>query len=308
VQVVFIPVARDDLLPALAAGKGDIAAADLTITDERQQLVDFSSPVYSNVSEVVVSGPASPAVSSVDDLAGKEVFVRTSSSYYESLIALNKRFAEEKKPAVILKEAPETLEDEDLIEMVNGGLIPLIVVDQHKADLRVALGGSRGRSRAFTLFRDFEANRCIESRIRRVSSPNPVAPDDVVSIAGPNGSALRVKNPAVATIAWTTSPMTHRAARRRSARYRRRSFVFAAGIVTIRCHDKKVRHHGNRIPEHHGSRNDEQAVPDPQNLEDAHDRGHLRIHARARPSPHHRDQVRQGGKGRSKPRYQSEDL
>ncbi len=81
-----------------------------------------------------MSGPASPAVSSVDDLAGKEVFVRRSSSYYESLVTLNQRFAAEKKPAVIIKEAPETLEDEDLIEMVNAGLIPLIVVDKHKAD------------------------------------------------------------------------------------------------------------------------------------------------------------------------------
>ena len=132
--MVFIPVARGDMLQALAAGKGDIAAANLTITEERQKLVDFSSPVYPNVSEVVVSGPASPAVSSVDDLAGKEVFVRKSSSYYESLVALNQRFATEKKPAVIIKEAPETLEDEDLIEMVNAGLIPLIVVDKHKAD------------------------------------------------------------------------------------------------------------------------------------------------------------------------------
>ncbi len=122
------------MLQALAAGKGDIAASNLTITEERQKLVDFSSPVYRNVSELVVSGPASPAVASVDELAGKEVFVRKSSSYYESLVALNRRFAAEKKPAVIIKEMPETLEDEDLIEMVNAGLIPLIVVDKHKAD------------------------------------------------------------------------------------------------------------------------------------------------------------------------------
>ena len=134
VQVVFFPVARNELLPALAAGKGDIAAANLTITAERQKLVDFSSPVYPNVSEVVVSGPSSPAVSIVDDLAGKEVFVRKSSSYYESLETLNKRLATEKKPAVMIKETPETLEDEDLIEMVSAGLIPLIVVDKHKAD------------------------------------------------------------------------------------------------------------------------------------------------------------------------------
>jgi membrane-bound lytic murein transglycosylase MltF len=134
VRVVFIPVARSDLLPALAAGKGDIAASNLTITEARQKLVDFSSPVYPNVSELVVSGPASPAVSSVDDLAGQEVFVRKSSSYYESLVALNQRFAAENRPVVSIKEAPETLEDEDLIEMVNAGLMPLIIVDQHKAD------------------------------------------------------------------------------------------------------------------------------------------------------------------------------
>ena len=134
VHVVFIPVAREDLLTALVAGKGDIAAANLTDTPGRRKLVDFSAPVYAEASEVVVSGPGSPRVSSVADLAGKTVFVRKTSSYYESLVALNRRFAAEKKPAVIIREAPEALEDEDLLEMVNAGLIPLIVVDKHMAD------------------------------------------------------------------------------------------------------------------------------------------------------------------------------
>ena len=134
IHIVFIPVGRAELLPALAAGKGDIAASNITITAQRDKLVDFSAPVYRNVSEVVVSGPASPAVSSVDDLAGKEVFVRKSSSYHESLVALNQRLSSAKKPTVIIKEAPDELEDEDLIEMVNAGLIPLIVMDKHKAD------------------------------------------------------------------------------------------------------------------------------------------------------------------------------
>jgi membrane-bound lytic murein transglycosylase MltF len=132
-HAVFIPVGRGEMLQALVGGKGDIAMSNLTLTEERQKLVDFSSPIYSNVSELVVSGPASPAVSSVDDLAGKQVFVRKSSSYYESLVTLNRRFAAQKKPAVIIEEAPEALEDEDLIEMVNAGLIPLIVVDKHVA-------------------------------------------------------------------------------------------------------------------------------------------------------------------------------
>ncbi|MHC8358645.1 transporter substrate-binding domain-containing protein [Pseudomonas sp. LB3P81] len=107
VRVVFIPVARDELLPALIAGKGDIAASNLTGTEERKNLVDFSSRVYRDVSEVVVSGPDSPAVFNVDELAGQVVFVRKSSSYYESLMAFNQRFAGENKPAVMLKEAPE---------------------------------------------------------------------------------------------------------------------------------------------------------------------------------------------------------
>ena len=134
VRVVCIPLRRDQLLPALAAGKGDIAAANLTITPERQKLVDFTVPIMADVSEVVVAGPASPKVANLDDLSGKEVFVRKSSSYYESLGALNTKFAAEQKPPVTLKDAPETLEDEDLLEMLNAGLIAIIVVDKHKAD------------------------------------------------------------------------------------------------------------------------------------------------------------------------------
>jgi membrane-bound lytic murein transglycosylase MltF len=134
VQMVFIPVRRDELLPGLIAGKGDIAAAALTITPGQQKLVDFTAAGLSNVSEVVVSGPASPTVAGLADLSGKEVFVRKSSSYYESLVALNEKFAAEKKPPVTLKEAPETLEDEDLLEMLNAGLVSLVIVDKQLAD------------------------------------------------------------------------------------------------------------------------------------------------------------------------------
>jgi membrane-bound lytic murein transglycosylase MltF len=134
VRVVFIPMQRDELLPALVAGNGDIAAASLTITPERRKRVDFTTAGMSSVSQVVVTGPGSPAIATLDDLSGKTVFVRRSSSYYENLVALNKKFAASKKPLVKLKEAPETLEDEDLLEMLDAGLIPLIVVDRHVAD------------------------------------------------------------------------------------------------------------------------------------------------------------------------------
>src|SRR5215469_950843 len=133
-RIVFIPMRRDQLLPALVAGKGDIAAANLTITPERLKQVDFSAAGLTDVSEVVVTGPQSPKIASLDDLSGRQVFARRSSSYFESLIALNKRFAAENKPAVVIRPAPETLEDEDLIQMVNAGLVPVIIVDRHIAD------------------------------------------------------------------------------------------------------------------------------------------------------------------------------
>lgn len=133
IHVVFVPTARDQLLPALAAGKGDIAAANLTVTPERRKTVDFTAPVHADASELVVSGPAGPALKTVDDLAGKQVFVRRSSSFYESLVALNRDFAARKLPAVVIKEAPEALEVEDLIEMVSAGLIPQTIVDRHIA-------------------------------------------------------------------------------------------------------------------------------------------------------------------------------
>ncbi len=133
VQVIFIPVARDELLPALVEGRGDLAVANLTITPERKRLVDFSLPVWSGIKELVVTGPGAPVIRSTDDLAGRHVVVRKSSSYYESLASLNERLRKGGRRPVNLKLAPEQLEDEDLLEMVNAGLIPIIIVDSHKA-------------------------------------------------------------------------------------------------------------------------------------------------------------------------------
>ena len=134
VRVIFIPVRRDELLPALVEGRGDIAAANLTITPERQALVDFSMPTVTGVKELVVTSREAPELQTLDDLAGKTIHVRRSSSYFTSLQRLNGRFEDEGKAPIELVEADEFLEDSDLLEMVNANLIPMVVVDSHKAD------------------------------------------------------------------------------------------------------------------------------------------------------------------------------
>jgi len=129
VTVFFVPVGREGILAALNAGKGDIAASSLTVTDAARKLVDFSAPVYTGVDEVVVAGPGAPAINAVEDLSGRTVYVRPSSSYRESLLALNQRLTAGKRAPVVIKDASENLEDEDLLEMVNAGLIPLTIIN-----------------------------------------------------------------------------------------------------------------------------------------------------------------------------------
>jgi membrane-bound lytic murein transglycosylase MltF len=135
VHVIAIPVARDELIPRLLAGQADIAAAQLAITPERQQQVDFSTPFMTGVREVLVTGPAAPPVASLEDLSGKEVYVRPSSSYAEHLRKLNAHFEAAGKAPVRILPAEEILEDGDILEMVNAGLVPATMVDEFMADL-----------------------------------------------------------------------------------------------------------------------------------------------------------------------------
>lgn len=135
IHVVFVPVSRDELVPGLLTGRGDIAAAGLTITPERTKLVDFSTPFSREIREVLVTGPSAPAVASLDDLAGKTIYVRKSSSYNESLRTLNVEWKKSGKAPIDIQPISELLEDEDLMEMVQAGLLPWMVVDDYKAQV-----------------------------------------------------------------------------------------------------------------------------------------------------------------------------
>lgn len=134
--VYVIPATRDRLLPDLGKGLADIAAGNLTETPERARLVDFVREQGGKpVNEILVTGPASPAIANVGDLAGKTVHTRRSSSYHESLVALNQRLRQAGKKPVDIALVPDALEDEDMMEMVNAGLLQAIVVDDWKAKL-----------------------------------------------------------------------------------------------------------------------------------------------------------------------------
>lgn len=134
ITLTLVATTRDELLQDVANGLGDIAAGNLTVTEARKQVVDFvAPPEIKGAREIVLSGPGATPVASADALSGKTVHVRPTSSYHDSLVALNERLAKDGKAAVTLVAVPDELEDEDMMEMLNVGLLQYIVVDDWKA-------------------------------------------------------------------------------------------------------------------------------------------------------------------------------
>jgi membrane-bound lytic murein transglycosylase MltF len=134
VHVVIVPMTRTQLYPALASGKVDMVAAMVTVRPELEAIGAFSEPTRTNVSQVVITGPGAPTIATADDLAGHEVFVRKASAYFDTLSKLNEQLKARGKPAVVINEAPDVLEDDDILEMVNAGLVPITIVDDYLAD------------------------------------------------------------------------------------------------------------------------------------------------------------------------------
>lgn len=134
-RIVLIPTTFDRLLPDLEEGRGDIAAALLTLTPERRRKVDFASGSAMTVDELVVIHKDVEGIGDVEDLAGRTVHVLRNSSYTEHLRALNQQLTANGLTPVDIQEADSHLLSEDILEMVNAGILQITVIDDYKARL-----------------------------------------------------------------------------------------------------------------------------------------------------------------------------
>jgi len=135
VKVTFLPMRVDQIEAALTEGIGDIIAYGIVVTPGREMRVAFSTPVQTDVTQIIVTGSGVGAMSTLADLGGKEVYANPLATYYENLQKANVELQKAGKTAIIIKAADKNLMDDDLVQMVNAGLIPATVTTKQRADL-----------------------------------------------------------------------------------------------------------------------------------------------------------------------------
>ncbi len=135
VQVTFIPIRPDQVEAALTQGMGDLVAYGLVVTPEREKRVAFSIPVATDIKQIVVTGKDFGQVKSLQDLSGKKIYVNPLSTYYDNLQKVNVTLRKQGKPPILIEKADANLGDEDLLEMVNAGIIPATVTITERATL-----------------------------------------------------------------------------------------------------------------------------------------------------------------------------
>ena len=134
VIVKFLPLNPEQLEPALVRGVGDVIAFGAAVTPERQNRVAFTAPIVPHARQIIVSGPTARAFKTLDDLGGQEIYANPLMVYYESLQHLNESLRKAGKRQFVLKAADKHLADEDLLQMVNAGLIPATVTLNQRAE------------------------------------------------------------------------------------------------------------------------------------------------------------------------------
>ncbi len=126
-----------EMFQALLKGEGDAIAAEVTVTPERAKQVLFAEP-WGKTKELIVYKDGAPRIATVDDLAGKEVHVRKSSTYFESLEKLNEKLTAAGKKEVQIKLVPEEWETDTILQAVSRGEILYTVADSVLADVHTA--------------------------------------------------------------------------------------------------------------------------------------------------------------------------
>ncbi|MFQ6549602.1 transglycosylase SLT domain-containing protein [Aestuariibius sp. 2305UL40-4] len=130
--VVPTPMPRAQIADGIKTGRGDFTTLTITRVEEIDAL-DYTQALITDVNDVPVLGPDLD-VSSIDDLVGIPIYLSENSRYAANAERLNDtRIAAGKEPLTIRYVDP-ALDDFDLIEMVEIGLIQATIATDFKAN------------------------------------------------------------------------------------------------------------------------------------------------------------------------------
>jgi polar amino acid transport system substrate-binding protein len=119
----FIDTSFDTIFRDLAQGKFDMVASATTITDEREETVDFTNPYYLPSAQSIVVKKGASGLASAKDLEGKVVGVQQGTTGEE--------YVEEEIDTKELRSFPQ---GPDTIPALKAGTIEAVVIDRPVAE------------------------------------------------------------------------------------------------------------------------------------------------------------------------------
>jgi len=131
----FIPIPENLLLPSLKAGIGDIVAAGIRRTPERAREVDFTIPYLQSVSEVLVSNTLAQPIHGIADLSGRRIYIQPGWRSSKTLRRINARLLVQNLDPLELVETDGILNSEDILSLINEGILDLSIVESHIAHI-----------------------------------------------------------------------------------------------------------------------------------------------------------------------------
>lgn len=124
---------QDNMMDMLNRGEVDLLACNLTVSNERKQIIDFSVPIL-NVEQVLVQRIAdenstTTFITDATQLAGKKVNVWKNSSHYTKLKSIQNEIGD----SIFIYEENGTISTDYLIEQVADGTIDYTLADKNVA-------------------------------------------------------------------------------------------------------------------------------------------------------------------------------
>lgn len=125
-QIKFLLVnSISDVIPTLLKGKANIAAANLTVTKLRQQLVQFSKPYQETQQQLVYNNEVDDKPKNIAAISGRKIAVPAGTSFAERLSQI-----QEKEPSLHWHAVKQT-NSETLLDEVAGGVLDFTVADSY---------------------------------------------------------------------------------------------------------------------------------------------------------------------------------